>query len=148
MLRTLSVILGRICGEEQPKSTLRQWNTSVPALSTAWSMLLVLHWCCTPPPEQNTGGTLNLTDVQANRQSCIAIAVMAMNVLFILSIDDRSLLAKSEICFRKWTPHTNPSPHSPQIIRVAYVQCSTMLWSVQWCDGIVATSQNVFNHLT
>ena len=38
--------------------------------------------------------------------------------------------AKSEIGFRKWTPRTDPSPHSPQIIRVTYLQSSTMLRSV------------------
>ena len=56
--------------------------------------------------------------------------------------------AKSEIGFRKWTPHTDPSPHSPQIIGATYLQSSTMLQSVQWCDCVVVTSQIVFSHLS
>jgi hypothetical protein len=38
--------------------------------------------------------------------------------------------AKSEIGFRKWTPHTDPSPHSPQIIWATHLQSSTTLRSV------------------
>jgi hypothetical protein len=56
--------------------------------------------------------------------------------------------AKSEIGFRKCTPRTDPSPHSPQIIPVTYLQSSTMLRWVQSCDRVVATSQNVFSHLS
>jgi hypothetical protein len=49
--------------------------------------------------------------------------------------------AKGEICFWKWTPHTDSSPHSPQIVQVTSWQSSTMLWSVQWCDCVVTKSQ-------
>jgi hypothetical protein len=44
---------------------------------------------------------------------------------------DNNTSAKSEIGFRKWTPRTDPSPHSPQIIRATYLQSSTMLRNVQ-----------------
>jgi len=54
--------------------------------------------------------------------------------------------AKSEIGFRKWTWHTDPSLHFPQIIWATGMQSSTMLQSVQWCDSVIATSQNVFSH--
>jgi len=56
--------------------------------------------------------------------------------------------AKCEIGFRKWTPRTKPSPHSPQIIQVTYLQSLTMLRSIQRYDRVVATSQNVFIHLS
>jgi len=56
--------------------------------------------------------------------------------------------AKCEIGFRKWTPRTDRCPHSPQPIRATDLQSSTMLQSVQWCDRVLATSQNVFSHLS
>jgi len=62
--------------------------------------------------------------------------------------DHNSTSAKSEIGFRKWTPLTEPSSHSPQMIRANSLYCSTILGSVQWCDCVVATSQNVFSHLS
>jgi hypothetical protein len=39
--------------------------------------------------------------------------------------------AKSEIGFSKWTPHTDLSPNSAQIIGVTYMQSTNMLESVQ-----------------
>ena len=47
--------------------------------------------------------------------------------------------AKSEIGFRKWTPHTNPSPHPPPIISTTGFQSSTRLRSVQWHDRVIMT---------
>jgi len=39
--------------------------------------------------------------------------------------------AKCDIGFSKWSPRTDSTPHSPQIIRVTYFQSSTMPQSVQ-----------------
>jgi len=55
-------------------------------------------------------------------------------------VDRRSWL-KGEIGFWKWTPCTNTSPHSPQMIRATYLQSSTMVWSVQWCDRVLTASE-------
>jgi len=58
-----------------------------------------------------------------------------------LTLQWEATSANSEIGFRKWTPHTDPSPQSPQMIGVTYLQSSSMHRSVQWCDRVVTTSQ-------
>ena len=48
-----------------------------------------------------------------------------------------------EIGFRKWSPSSDPSPHSPHVIRTTYLQSSTMLRSIECCNGVLTSFQKV-----
>lgn len=50
--------------------------------------------------------------------------------------------AKCGNSLHKWTPHTNHSAHSDQIIRATCLHCSPMLRSIQRCNRIVTIFQN------
>jgi len=56
----------------------------------------------------------------------------------IILTDWQETSAKSETGFQKWTPCTDPSPHSPQMIQATYLQSSTIHWSFRWRGCIIA----------
>jgi len=55
-------------------------------------MFLVSHLSCVLPPGPNADGTLNSAVFQADRQRWMAVAVRAMNVRLILSLNDLSFI--------------------------------------------------------
>jgi len=55
---------------------------------------------------------------------------------------ERQTSAKSKTGFETWTTCTDPSAHSPQIIRATWLQCSTLLQR-EWCDHIITTFQRL-----
>jgi len=92
MPRILSILLAWTSGEEEQKFGFGQHNTSVHALLTMWSMCRVSHSHCAPPHWANSDGTIYLPVFQADRKWWMVVAVRAMNVRFISSINYQSLI--------------------------------------------------------
>jgi len=89
-LLILFIIFVSTFGEKKQKCSLRQRHPSVPAVLTAWLMLLVSHICCAPPAVPHSSGTLNSQVFKADRQSYMEVASCAITIRLILSLNDLS----------------------------------------------------------
>jgi len=68
------------------------------------------------------------------------------NIRLVVSVPDEyqcelTTSAKREISFQNWTSNTYSSLHSPEIILLTHLQCSTILQWVHMCDCMISTFQ-------
>jgi len=95
MPRILSSLCGSTTGKEELKLASRWRKTSVYACWTMWLISCVFHLHCSPPPEPNSGGTLNSSFSQADELCCTAIAVRSIKVGLVMSSSGQSFIASS-----------------------------------------------------